>query len=117
MTRALPRGHASRALLLRGFVLALMVMSGWFLLEAYTTLGLNPKASAHGSAVVALLGMHGVVIALLVAMIAADALWSWLRPADPRGPAVTWNTSLVAYYGLASAVIVLTTVYLGPRVW
>jgi cytochrome c oxidase subunit I+III len=117
MIRALRHERLGRGLLARVMALALVAESGWLLLDAYVRFDLSPSSSAHDSVVAAMLGAQGVTVVLLFAMMATDSLWAWLRPADARGRAVTWNTSLVAYYGAASALIVLATVYIAPLVW
>ena len=52
---------------------------------------------------------------LVLAMLGTAAVWAWLAPADVRGHATLVNAALVAYFALASALVVFATTYLGPR--
>jgi hypothetical protein len=74
-----------------------------------------PSASAHGSIVLALFLFQWVVSGLVLAMLGVAALWAWRAPADVRGHATLVNAALATYFALGSALVVVTTVYFGPR--
>ena len=56
-----------------------------------------------------------LVTGLVLAMLGVAALWAWRAPADVRGHATLVNAALVTYFALGSALVVLATIYLGPR--
>jgi cytochrome c oxidase subunit I+III len=82
---------------------------------AYRALDVAPHETAYGSIVVALFGYQWLVTGLTLAMLILAQLWAWLAPRDPRGHAVVFNSALVLAFGAVSAVIVLATIYLSPR--
>ncbi|MGQ0814865.1 MAG: cytochrome c oxidase subunit I [Gemmatimonadota bacterium] len=89
----------------------------WLLLRAYVDTGVQPAASAYGSAVAALLGFQILTAILVGAMTLIALLWAYLKPADVRGHAVVYNLSVIAYFAAASALLVMLTVYASPSGW
>ena len=84
-------------------------------LMGYREAGVAPATSAYGSIVLALFSFQWLVTGLVLAMLGVAALWAWRAPADVRGHATLVNAALVTYFALGSALVVLATIYLGPR--
>ena len=84
-------------------------------LMGYREAGVTPATSAYGSIVLALFLFQWLVTGLVLAMLGVAALWAWRAPADVRGHATLVNAALVTYFALGSALVVLATIYLGPR--
>ena len=82
---------------------------------AYRALGASPQETAYGSIVVSLFGYQGLVVGLGLAMLTLAQLWAWLAPRDPRGHAVVFNSALVLAFQAVSALVVLATLYVTPR--
>ncbi|MGE5925839.1 MAG: hypothetical protein ACM357_00680, partial [Gemmatimonadota bacterium] len=98
------------ALVLAGGALALSV-------GGFVGSGLRPSESGYASAHLGVEGFQWLVVVVQAVMVFVALLWSWRRPADRRGHAVVHNTSLVSWFSAASAVVVLLTLYVTPRVW
>ena len=85
-------------------------------LMGYREAGVTPATSAYGSIVLALFLFQWLVMGLVLAMLGVAALWAWRAPSDVRGHATLVNAALVTYFALGSALVVVATIYLGPRV-
>ncbi|HEX6644403.1 MAG TPA: cbb3-type cytochrome c oxidase subunit I, partial [Gemmatimonadales bacterium] len=79
--------------------------------------GLDPAASGYASAHLGVEGFQWIVILIQAIMVLAGWLWAWRQPGDRRGHGVAHNVSLVSWFSAATAVVVLATLYLTPRVW
>jgi cytochrome c oxidase subunit I+III len=113
--RALARGRwiAVRLGVTGGLVLTLAQL--WLLLDAWRASGLAPAADGRHSAFLGVAGFHGIVSAILLAMLLVATLWTWIRPADARGHAVAWNAGLVYGFAVVSAAVTFAALYLAPR--
>jgi hypothetical protein len=96
-----------------GLVLTLAQL--WLLLDAWRASGLAPAADGRHSAFLGVAGFHGIVSAILLAMLLVATLWTWIRPADARGHAVAWNAGLVYGFAVVSAAVTFAALYLAPR--
>jgi cytochrome c oxidase subunit I+III len=107
--------------LLQGVSVTLAVvftaLSIWFGVDAWTAGGYRPADSAYDSAVLSVIGFQWVSGAIVLVMLAVAALWAWLRPRDPRGHGVLWNSALVAGFAAVSWLVALGTLWLTPGLW
>ncbi|HYC31978.1 MAG TPA: cbb3-type cytochrome c oxidase subunit I, partial [Gemmatimonadales bacterium] len=113
--RALPhtRGLGVRLGLAAGLLLTAAQL--WLLLDAWLASSLAPAADGRHSAFLGVAGYHGIVSGILLVMLLVANLWAWVRPADARGHAVAWNTSLVYGFAAVSGVVTFAVLYLAPR--
>lgn len=72
------------------------------MMQGYFAAGFDPVNSAYGSAFLGVTGYQWLVEGTLLVMLGLAQAWLWLAPADPRGDAVAFNTSLAGYLAPAS---------------
>ncbi|HEX6939390.1 MAG TPA: cbb3-type cytochrome c oxidase subunit I [Longimicrobiales bacterium] len=120
-TYAFARGVRKRRLAARRLgLVASAVMTMAFLYLGYrgwTDLGLRPRASAYGSAVVTILGFEWVMALVSLVFLAGSLVWAYTKPADPRGHGLALLGELQGHFLAASWITVYVVLYLVPRAW
>jgi cytochrome c oxidase subunit I+III len=89
----------------------------WLSVRGFPWTTLDPKVSAYASSVLGVLGFQWLVLLILLATVTIGLVWAISQPADGRGHAVVYNTSLLTAFTAASAAVVFAVVYLSPRLW
>jgi hypothetical protein len=111
LTALLRRGRHSRGLFQLLIALIATATCLWLLVSIFQAGEFTPGSIAVDSAIVALLGFQGLAALILLGMLLAALAWAVLRPGDPRGHAVAWNSSLIAYFTAASAIVVVLAIH------
>ncbi|HEX7120166.1 MAG TPA: cbb3-type cytochrome c oxidase subunit I [Longimicrobiales bacterium] len=84
---------------------------------SWTALGIRPRESAYGSAVVTILGFEWLMALMLLVLVAGSLIWAYAKPADPRGHGLALIGELQGYFLAGSWVAVYIVLYLLPRLW